>query len=28
MDITRASLLRTARRIFEGSVLVPERLFA
>lgn len=28
MDITRASLLRTARRIFEGNVLVPERLFA
>jgi 4-oxalomesaconate tautomerase len=28
MDITRASLLRTARRIFEGQVLVPGHLFA
>ena len=28
MDITRASLLRTARRIFEGNVLVPERLYS
>ncbi|MCX7151143.1 MAG: 4-oxalomesaconate tautomerase [Proteobacteria bacterium] len=28
MDISRASLLRTARRIFEGNVLVPERLYS
>lgn len=27
-EIRRASLLRTARRIFEGRVLVPESLFA
>jgi 4-oxalomesaconate tautomerase len=27
MDIMRASLVRTARRIFEGSVLVPEAIF-
>ena len=28
MDVTRAALLRTARRIFEGNVLVPERHFS
>jgi 2-methylaconitate cis-trans-isomerase PrpF len=25
--VRRASLVRTARRIFEGHVLVPEKLF-
>ena len=26
-NVKRAALVRTARRIFEGSVLVPESLF-
>ncbi len=26
-EVRRASLVRTARRIFEGNVLVPESLF-
>jgi 2-methylaconitate cis-trans-isomerase PrpF len=28
VDVRRASIVRTARRIFEGNLLVPERVFA